>query len=187
MDFASDYPPGSQRTPQILPCKNLLWATFGPLCCSSGSGNLRRSHRLRQCCKSSSSLRFRKTAIDIDAAGPGSKPAANNSTDSVSLSLVAGVASILTAESFLRFLLRFVPFSIPRQSEIGIDWVVLGFATLVSFVTGLTFGLAPAIQSTKPTTLSPFGKEPVAPVTAPRPTAYAACSLFPSWPLSWCS
>ncbi|HEV7553523.1 MAG TPA: FtsX-like permease family protein, partial [Candidatus Angelobacter sp.] len=30
-----------------------------------------------------------------------------------------------------------------------IDWVVLGFATLISFVTGLVFGLVPAIQSTK--------------------------------------
>jgi predicted permease len=63
--------------------------------------------------------------------------------------LVAGVVGVLTAEGCLRFLLRFVPFNIPRESEISIDWVVLGFAVLISFVTGLVFGLAPAIQSTK--------------------------------------
>src|SRR5258708_16570314 len=70
-------------------------------------------------------------------------------TESVLFSLVAGVVGILTAEGCLRFLLRFVPFNIPRANEISIDWVVLGFAVLISFVTGLVFGLAPAIQSTK--------------------------------------
>jgi putative ABC transport system permease protein len=70
-------------------------------------------------------------------------------TESVLLSLVAGVVGVLTAEGCLRFLLRFVPFNIPRENEISIDWVVLGFAVLISFVTGLVFGLAPAIQSTK--------------------------------------
>ena len=43
-----------------------------------------------------------------------------------------------------------MPFNIPRQNEITIDWVVLGFATLISVVTGLVFGLFPAMQAAKP-------------------------------------
>jgi putative ABC transport system permease protein len=70
-------------------------------------------------------------------------------TESVVLSFIAGVVGILTAEIALHFVIRFVPFKVPRQNEIHIDAVVLGFATLLSFLTGLVFGLAPAIQSTK--------------------------------------
>ena len=44
-------------------------------------------------------------------------------------------------------ILRFVPSNIPRLSEVRIDWIVLAFALLTSILTGLVFGLAPAIQS----------------------------------------
>jgi predicted permease len=75
-------------------------------------------------------------------------------TESVVLSLIAGAVGILTAEVVLHSVTRFVPFQIPRQSEISIDWAVLGFATLVSFLTGLLFGLVPALQSSKADVIS---------------------------------
>src|SRR5262249_31052108 len=37
--------------------------------------------------------------------------------------------------------------NLPRLGEVNIDWRVLGFALLVSLVTGLLFGLTPAIHS----------------------------------------
>jgi predicted permease len=49
----------------------------------------------------------------------------------------------------LGFILRFVPSNIPRLSEVSIDWMVLAFALLISLLTGLLFGLAPAIHSTR--------------------------------------
>jgi putative ABC transport system permease protein len=39
---------------------------------------------------------------------------------------------------------------VPRLAEVGIDTQVLLFATLVSVLTGLLFGLAPAVQASKP-------------------------------------
>src|SRR6202050_209064 len=70
-------------------------------------------------------------------------------TESMLLSLIGGAAGIVTAVGTLGFILRFVPSSVPRLNEVRIDWVVLAFALLISILTGLVFGLAPALHSAK--------------------------------------
>ena len=70
-------------------------------------------------------------------------------TESTLLSLIGGVAGIAVAVGTLRSILQFVPSNIPRLSEVSIDWSVLAFALLISLLTGLLFGLAPAIQSSR--------------------------------------
>jgi predicted permease len=70
-------------------------------------------------------------------------------TESMLLSLIGGVAGIVTAVGTLGFILRFVPSNVPRLNEVRIDWAVLAFALLISILTGLVFGLAPALHSAK--------------------------------------
>jgi putative ABC transport system permease protein len=70
-------------------------------------------------------------------------------TESLILSLIAGAAGVLTVSAALDLIVRFVPSGIPRLSEVRVDWAVVGFALLISVLTGVVFGLAPAIQSTK--------------------------------------
>src|SRR6202012_1696749 len=70
-------------------------------------------------------------------------------TESMLLSLIGGATGIATAMGALSFILRFVPSNVPRLNEVRIDWVVLAFALLISILTGLLFGLAPALQSAK--------------------------------------
>src|SRR6185312_10842937 len=70
-------------------------------------------------------------------------------TEAMLLSLIGGVAGIATAAGTLRFIVRFVPSNLPRLNEVRIDWVVLAFALLLSVLTGLVFGLAPALHSAK--------------------------------------
>src|SRR5258705_8993387 len=70
-------------------------------------------------------------------------------TESMLLSLIGGAAGIATAVGTLGFILRFVPSNLPRLNEVRIDWVVLAFALLISILTGLVFGLAPALHSAK--------------------------------------
>ncbi|HKN86938.1 MAG TPA: ABC transporter permease, partial [Nitrospiraceae bacterium] len=72
-------------------------------------------------------------------------------TESMLLSLIGGAAGIATAVGTLGFIVRFVPANVPRLNEVRIDWVVLAFALLVSTLTGLVFGLAPAFHSAKVT------------------------------------
>jgi putative ABC transport system permease protein len=70
-------------------------------------------------------------------------------TESLLLAFIGGIAGLTTAVITLKAVLRFVPANLPRLGEVNIDWRVLGFALLISLVTGLLFGLAPAIHSSK--------------------------------------
>ena len=70
-------------------------------------------------------------------------------TESVLLSLLGGLLGLLTAFGGLRILLRLGPDTLPRLNEIGIDGRVLGFTLVVSFITGIVFGLAPALRSSR--------------------------------------
>jgi putative ABC transport system permease protein len=67
-------------------------------------------------------------------------------TESVVLALIGGAAGLVLGWIGVRTLLAVSPDSIPRSSEIGIDGAVLLFTLAVSIVTGLLFGLAPALH-----------------------------------------
>ncbi len=75
-------------------------------------------------------------------------------TETLMLSLLGGLAGILTATLALGPMLRFLPHGVPRLNEVRVDSVVLLFALFISILTGLFFGLAPALQSTRPDVFS---------------------------------
>jgi len=68
-------------------------------------------------------------------------------TESILLSLVGGVIGLLLGYWGVQLILYMSPDAIPRSREIGLDWTVLGFTIGVSFLTGIVFGLLPAIQA----------------------------------------
>jgi predicted permease len=68
-------------------------------------------------------------------------------TESVLLAFLGGAAGILLASWGTHGLLTYVPKELPRAQNAGIDFSVLLFAVAVSVVTGLLFGLAPAVRS----------------------------------------
>jgi putative ABC transport system permease protein len=70
-------------------------------------------------------------------------------TESLLLSLGGGLLGLLLAWWGAEALVRLIPEDVPRLSEISIDRWVFGFTLLVSLVTGLIFGLAPALQASK--------------------------------------
>jgi len=67
----------------------------------------------------------------------------------VALSVVGGVCGLLLAAFGVPLLIGLSATSIPRADEIGISAPVLGFTLLVSLLTGVVFGLAPALQSSR--------------------------------------
>src|SRR5262249_43428268 len=70
--------------------------------------------------------------------------------ESVILSLVGGSLGVLAAMWGTSFLATVNTDILPRAGEIGLDKRVLGFALVLSLVTGVAFGLAPALQASKP-------------------------------------
>ena len=71
-------------------------------------------------------------------------------TESLLLSLFGGALGILVGMWGLEFLLWISAGNIPPWARVGIDARVLVFTSLSTLLTGLLFGLAPALQSSKP-------------------------------------
>lgn len=70
-------------------------------------------------------------------------------TESMLIALLGGALGLLLANAGLSSLLAMAPVNLPRASDIHLDGWVFGFTFLISILTGLLFGLAPAIYATK--------------------------------------
>jgi putative ABC transport system permease protein len=79
-------------------------------------------------------------------------------TESMLIALAGGTLGLLVAEASLGSLLAVAPSSLPRLSDIRLDGWVFTFTFLISIVTGVVFGIAPALYATK-TNLSESLKE----------------------------
>jgi len=68
-------------------------------------------------------------------------------TESVLLALIGGTLGMLIAQWGIKLILYVSPDAIPRSREISLDWRVMAFTIGLSFVTGIVFGLVPALQA----------------------------------------
>ncbi len=72
-------------------------------------------------------------------------------TESLLLSLLGGMAGLLLAWWGLDLLMAFKPpVPVPIALDLGLDWRVLGFTFGVAVLTGILFGVAPAIAASRP-------------------------------------
>jgi putative ABC transport system permease protein len=70
-------------------------------------------------------------------------------TESILLSVIGGIAGLLVSIWLTDLLRSIVPEGAPRLDQVGIDYRVLMFALGVSALTGILFGLVPALQASK--------------------------------------
>ena len=70
-------------------------------------------------------------------------------TESLLLSLFGGIAGVAILFLLKDFLLRLVPEDLPHLNEISISWNILLFVLVASVVSGVLFGLAPALQASR--------------------------------------
>ena len=152
-DFPTDYPPQAQWTIEIQPLQETLVGKVRPmLLVLLGAVILMVfivSLNIANLLLARASGRQQEMAVRVALGASGGRMVRQMLTESMLLSLIGGAAGIATAVGTLRFILRFVPSNVPRLNEVRIDWVVLAFALLISILTGLVFGLAPALHSAK--------------------------------------
>ena len=67
-------------------------------------------------------------------------------TESLSLAALGGTLGVFLASAALPLLTRLVPHSLPIADVPALDWRVLLFAAAVTLLTGIAFGVAPALR-----------------------------------------
>src|SRR5581483_5265731 len=70
-------------------------------------------------------------------------------TESALLAAVGGALGLLVAVWGVDALVRLSPSTVPRLRDVTIDGVVLAFTAVVSLVTGVLFGIVPAVQGSR--------------------------------------
>ncbi|HVI38711.1 MAG TPA: ADOP family duplicated permease, partial [Gaiellales bacterium] len=71
-------------------------------------------------------------------------------TESVVLALAGGIVGAFLADWGVRGLVAAAPPTLPRLDAVHTDGLVLGFTLAVSMLTGILFGLVPALQAARP-------------------------------------
>jgi predicted permease len=77
-------------------------------------------------------------------------------TESMLLAVLGGAAGLALAYAGLDFLVTLIPAETPRTGNIAISGSVLFFSLGLTVLVGLLFGLAPALQTSKPDLQSPL-------------------------------
>src|SRR5215468_6116121 len=70
-------------------------------------------------------------------------------TESLLLALIGGVVGSLIAAWAVDLIVKFGPDNVPRLGEVRLDPRALGFTLFITLLTGVLFGLAPALQSAR--------------------------------------
>jgi predicted permease len=152
-DFPNDYPPEAKWSIEIQPLQDALVGNVRPqllvLMAAVVLVVLIASVNIANLLLARASGRQREMALRMALGSGRTRMVRQMLTESLVLSLIAGVAGVLAAKLTLSFILHFVPASVPRLAEVGVDRTVLLFALLISIFTGIIFGLAPAFQAMK--------------------------------------
>ncbi|MGA8233855.1 MAG: ABC transporter permease [Candidatus Acidiferrales bacterium] len=93
--------------------------------------------------------RLRESAIRSALGASRSRLVRQMLTESILLSVLGGLLGIGLAYLSLHQLVRWGPIDLPRLDEVRLDARVLGFAFLLSMVTGIVFGTLPAWRVTR--------------------------------------
>jgi predicted permease len=94
-----------------------------------------------------STIREREVALRLSLGATPGRVARQMLTESLLLSLIGGAVGVAGAMFGARALVALASGQLPRTSEVTLDGTVLAFALLASIVTGILFGLAPALRA----------------------------------------
>ena len=155
-DFPADYPADARWSIEIEPLQEDLVGKVRPMLLVL----FRRRHPDRLHCVAEhresllarASGRQQEIAVRSALGASRGRIISQMLTEAVLLAVTGGLAGLLRpSHAEFRFALR--PVQPSPDGEVNIDWFVLLFALLVSLLSGLLFGLAPALHSTRSTSV----------------------------------
>jgi putative ABC transport system permease protein len=94
--------------------------------------------------------RRREIAIRLAMGASRGRLASQLLTESTLLAFISGIVALVTVVFLKNAIVSLAPADIPRLNEVELSAGVLLFAFLISVLTGILFGLAPALQATNP-------------------------------------
>jgi predicted permease len=97
--------------------------------------------------------RQKEIAVRSALGATGSRLVRQLLSESVVLGSVAGLVGLLAAAACLQALVTLLPADTPRLADISLRWPVFLFAAAASVVTGVLFGLIPALRMASPNLL----------------------------------
>jgi predicted permease len=98
---------------------------------------------------SRAAVREREVTVRMALGASGGRLVRQLLTESVLLSVLAGLAGIALAIGGLRILRAVAPPDLPRLDAVSLNGTVLAVSALVTITTGILFGLVPAMQTSR--------------------------------------
>jgi predicted permease len=156
-EYPTEYPTAATWTVRLVPVKEdlvgpqrtELFILFGAV----GFVLLIACVNIANLLLARSSGRRREIAIRLTMGATGARLAGQLLTESTLLSVISGVVAMFTVLFFKNAIISLAPADIPRLNEVDISAGVSFFAFLLSILTGILFGLAPALQAANPNQL----------------------------------
>ena len=154
-------------TPELFPTQGFTTALRNYLDVTVASGEMRTSLRLLLgavvfllliACANVANLqlarattRVREMSLRLSIGAARARLVRQLLTESVLLSLAGGAGGVLFAFAATQAIVSLMPeFYVPNEARVAVNAPVLVFALAVSVATGIVFGLAPALQASRP-------------------------------------
>jgi putative ABC transport system permease protein len=152
--FPNDYPADAGWTVRLISAREklvgnvrmTLWALMGAV----GVALLIGCVNIANLLLARSLARRREMAIRLALGAGRGRLILQLLVESLLLALLGGAVALLMVAWVMKLLLGLAPDDIPRLHEVGLNGGVLGFAFAISILTGVIFGLVPALHASRP-------------------------------------
>jgi putative ABC transport system permease protein len=143
--------PGTNLDQRIVPLKERVVGEIRPalltLLCAVGFVLLIACANVAHMLLARSAARTHEVAVRVALGAGRARLLRQFLAESLTIAMLGGAVGLMLAYWGVRAMVRFGPAGIPRLETLSLDWRVVGVTLAVSLVTGILFGLAPALQA----------------------------------------